>query len=49
VTVAWQGVHKTFQPTAPLRGINCGVNLYPDELQRRVVKATLRIGALKAQ
>ena len=46
VTVAWQGVSRgaTAQP------LNlCGKNLYPSEDQRRIVTATLRIGALRAQ
>jgi type IV pilus assembly protein PilV len=46
VTVAWQGDSRgaTAQP------LNlCGKNSYPSEDQRRIVTATLRIGALKAQ
>jgi type IV pilus assembly protein PilV len=49
VVVAWQGIAPTVAP-ANL----CGQNLYPsaaspNDAQRRVVTATLRIGALKAQ
>jgi len=46
VTIAWQGVSAgaTAQP------LNlCAKNLYPSEEQRRIVTATLRIGALRAQ
>jgi len=46
VTVAWQGVNSTAAPPA---SVTCGANLYPSELQRRAVTATLRIGALNAQ
>jgi len=46
VTVAWQGVSAG----ATAQTLNlCGKNLYPSEDQRRIVTATLRIGALKAQ
>jgi type IV pilus assembly protein PilV len=45
VTVAWQGVGKSFTPNdANL----CGRGLYPDPSMRRLVTATLRVGALRA-
>jgi type IV pilus assembly protein PilV len=44
VSVVWQGVAPTFANTTN----TCGTGLYPAETQRRVVTATLRIGALKA-
>ena len=43
IAVAWQGITPTL--TSPN---SCGTGLYPSEPQRRVVTATLRIGALKA-
>lgn len=45
ITVAWQGVNKG---ATALSGNLCGKNLYPSEDQRRIVTATLRIGALRA-
>jgi type IV pilus assembly protein PilV len=42
VSVAWQGMGKTFANTSLL----CGQNLYGNEAQRRVVSLTLRIGAI---
>ena len=45
ITIAWQGVNKG---ATALAANLCGKNLYPSEDQRRVVTATLRIGALKA-
>jgi len=45
VTVAWQGVSRG---ATALATNTCGQNLYPDEQTRRIVSATLRIGALKA-
>lgn len=43
VSVAWQGMGKTFAPTdSPA----CGANAYGDEDQRRVVTATLQIAKL---
>jgi type IV pilus assembly protein PilV len=46
VTVAWQGVAPT---VAPPSSITCGQGSYPSEAQRRVVTATLRMGALTAK
>jgi len=46
VTIAWQGVSAG---ATALSTNLCGKNLYPSEDQRRVVTATLRIGALRAQ
>ena len=46
ITIAWQGVSKG---ATALSTNTCGQNLYPNEQQRRIVTATLRIGALKAQ
>lgn len=43
VTVAWQGMGKTFSPPAAL---NCGAGLYGDETSRRVVSLTFRLGSL---
>lgn len=44
VTVAWQGLGKTFAPPV---GQNCGTGLYgDDEAQRRVVSLTVRIANL---
>jgi len=43
VSVAWQGLATT---VAPGTGNNCGQNQYGDEALRRVVTATVRIGAL---
>lgn len=42
VTVAWQGLGKTFAPDEQ----NCGTGLYGDETQRRVVSLTVRIANL---
>jgi type IV pilus assembly protein PilV len=44
ISIAWQGIAPTFVPAN-----TCGQNQYPSEAQRRVVTATMRIGALKAQ
>ncbi len=42
VTVAWQGLGKTFAPV----GANCGQGLYGDETLRRTVSLTVRIANL---
>ena len=46
ITVAWQGLSPTVNPPANL---TCGQGQYSSEAQRRVMTATMRIGALKAQ
>lgn len=43
VSIAWQGIGKTFAPPA---GLGCAMGLYGDETQRRVVSITLRIANL---
>jgi len=52
VAVAWQGAAALVAPPTPALGtsaLKCGENLYPSEPQRRIVTATMRIGALRAQ
>lgn len=39
VSVVWQGNGKTVAPT----GVDCGVDLYGDDAQRRAVTAPIRI------
>ena len=46
ITVAWQGLAPTVTPPS---SITCGQGSYPSEAQRRVVTATLRMGALTAK
>jgi type IV pilus assembly protein PilV len=46
ITVAWQGVSKG---STALASNLCGKNQFPDETQRRLATATMRIGALKAK
>ena len=46
ITIAWQGVGKG---ATALAANDCGEGLYPSEDHRRLVTATLRIGALRAQ
>src|SRR5436190_16576338 len=46
ITVVWQGVAPT---VAPLTAVDCGLNLYAQESQRRAITHTLRIAALNAQ
>jgi type IV pilus assembly protein PilV len=43
ISIAWQGSGTTAVPSA---GLNCGINLYGDEAQRRVVSLTLKIATL---
>ncbi len=43
ISIAWQGLGKTFQNTSQL----CGSGNYGDELMRRVVSVTLRVASLK--
>jgi type IV pilus assembly protein PilV len=43
ISIAWQGSGTTAVPSA---GLNCGINLYGNEAQRRVVSLTLKIATL---
>jgi len=47
VSVAWQGLTDTVDPTTVDAALTCGKDLYGSETKRRVVSTTLRIADLR--
>lgn len=47
ISIAWQGLVDTIDPTSVDAALTCGKDLYGSEARRRIVSTTLRIADLK--
>jgi type IV pilus assembly protein PilV len=47
ISIAWQGLVDTTEPTAVDAALTCGKDLYGPETRRRIVSTTLRIADLR--